>query len=209
MLYTPGTEALYDHGAEGVKARINHLVDVTNKAFADSGVKITINPVSTERLETTSDEDDINFVLTDLMGERSSDFEGLHNKRYVLGADVMVMFRPLMAQDSAKECGVSVPNYLKRLTHFARRNMVSIVNINCSDLALVHHLGHNLGLHHYRGEPDPLRTYEFGAGYAVKDKFTTIMASGDLSGGLDVWFSPTGCTVFQSTVEMSGSCLWC
>ncbi|NQZ11704.1 MAG: hypothetical protein HRT35_31520 [Algicola sp.] len=143
VLYTAGVVALYnsDH-----QTRINHLFAVTNQIYIDSGVLIQVNPVVTELTE-YSDTIRSEPALQSMTNQTDPAFINIHNRRFEVGADTVMLMRPSISGDL---CGAAWGNGDSGLLGDYRNYMYSTVSINCDDTVTAHELGHNMGLAHSR-----------------------------------------------------------
>jgi len=91
ILFAPGFAAAYP-GA-GTANRIHHLVDITNQAYADRGVRIVLRLVQMEQIDYT-DTGDNSGALNELT-DGSGPFEGVESLRQQFGADLVCLIRPI------------------------------------------------------------------------------------------------------------------
>ena len=194
VAFTYGTSASDQYGAE-LAARLAHIVRVSNSAFENSGVSLTIKNVGSYNLgdDTTLDADlileklknreDI-FSNIDNVLERKPDFFIHLSTNAVLDigglAPVLSSFNDGLVQ------------YLSIYNEHQNRAAVSIDN---SSTTLAHEIGHLMGLTHSRRQADgyPIGTFSWSLGHAVDNDFATIMAYETEFGsasGLEFFSSP-------------------
>src|SRR5690606_18817324 len=94
--------------------------------------------------------------------------------------DLVVLFRPMDLNSDL--CGLAnLGGYrtLGDMTSFQEKDYAySLVAIDCPvSSALVHELGHNMGLTHSHQEDGGGGTFPFATGYGVAGQFTTVMAT--------------------------------
>ena len=195
VAFTYGTSASDQYGAE-LAARLAHIVRVSNSAFENSGVSLTIKNVGSYNLgdDTTLDADlileklknreDI-FSNIDNVLERKPDFFIHLSTNAVLDigglAPVLSSFNDGLVQ------------YLSIYDEHQNRAAVSIDN---SSTTLAHEIGHLMGLTHSRRQADgyPTGTFPWSLGHAVDNDFATIMAYETEFGsasGLEFFSSPS------------------
>ena len=169
VLYTPDVVTLYSGDP---LTRIYHLIAVTNQIYIDSGVYIHISALAIELIDYTENVFS-GVALHDLTFQTSAAFADIPNRRYELGADMVVLMRPYVNGDSA--CGVAWINGFDGSVKYSKDYMFSHTSIDCSDYVMAHELGHNMGLAHSRRQNGIGATFPFALGYGVDDEFTTVM----------------------------------
>lgn len=174
-LYTQGASDLYPGGAA---TKINQLISVANQVYNDSGVGITLRPVY-HGLVDYNDSDDITTALNHLINKTDPAFEAVDQLRERYGADLVMLFRPLMSEDS--QCGLAQVGGYQTQGDFSdeieKSYAYSQLAINCPmDIVVAHELGHNMGLTHSYLEDGTGGTFAFSTGYGVDSQFATVMA---------------------------------
>lgn len=177
VVYTTGSQT-----ADFAKQRIAYLVSVSNKAYADSGVNMSLRLVHTE--PTSYVEANSNTTaLYDLAGGNGA-FSTIKATREKYGADLVYLFRPLWAS-VAGSCGST-------FVEFANGSLASagyafgtigdgvgkdIKTSYCNINAFTHEIGHSMGLVHdveYSGGVKGVFADSYAWG--VSGKFATIMS---------------------------------
>ena len=173
--YTVGAQALFPYGVE---TRINQLISVANQIYADSDVKISLRPVFHGLLD-YNDVDDMDTALNHLINKTDPAFADVDTLRASYGADLVMLFRP--QETAASRCGLAPVGGFNTAGDFSaeteRDYAYSHIAIDCpADIAVVHELGHNMGLTHSHFEDGSGGTFNFSTGYGVDSQFVTVMA---------------------------------
>jgi hypothetical protein len=176
-LYTEDAEGLYGNATT---TRINQLISVANQIYQDSGVGITLRPVHHARVPYQGSGGDMYQQLDSLTTANHPAFSQVKSWRERFGADMVVLFRPMDLNSDL--CGLAnLGGYrtLGDMTSFQEKDYAySLVAIDCPiSSALVHELGHNMGLTHSHQEDGGGGTFPFATGYGVPGQFTTVMAT--------------------------------
>ncbi|ALO46543.1 hypothetical protein PS2015_1896 [Pseudohongiella spirulinae] len=176
-LYTPDVRQIYGANAA---TRINQMFSVANQIFQDSGVGITLRPVYHNEVNYPGSDVDFYTQLDELTYGDHPAFGQVSTLRDQYGADLVVLFRPMAVQ--ARLCGLAnLGGYQTYgdLTAFDESEYAfSLVGIDCPvSSALVHEIGHNLGLTHSHLEDGGGGTFPFATGHAVDNQFATVMAN--------------------------------
>jgi hypothetical protein len=176
-LFTPDVRQMYGGHAA---TRINQMFSVANQIFQDSGVGITLRPVYHNEVNYPGRDVDFYTQLDELTYGDHPAFRQVSQLREQYGADLVVLFRPMTGQ--ARLCGLAnLGGYQTYgdLTAFDESEYAfSLVGIDCPvSSALVHEIGHNLGLTHSHLEDGGGGTFPFATGHAVDNQFATVMAN--------------------------------
>ena len=180
VLYTPGMLQLYP--GDTIMIRIQHLVDLANQAFGNSGIHVRFRLVHIGEKE-YADTGSMYTALDDLTGNRGV-FSDVELLRDLHGADQVTLLRRyvdagcglawIMQSDDARHAYAVV--------HDGQRDD----GYYCDDLTYIHEVGHNLGCAHDRDHAGFVRgMYDYSYGYqfqAGASWYRTIM-SYDCAGG--------------------------
>lgn len=221
VLYTPGLVTRYG-GESGAANRIEYFVALANKAYADSGVPITLRTVGRQLLN-IADATSNSTALSDLTANRGS-FAGVGTLRNSLGADGVLLLRPFYMSGQGGNCGVAwvggangtpmsgYANYAYAVV--SEGTDVAKSGYYCTDYTFAHELGHNLGLKHDRatntaqGGGTGALPYAFG--YGRQGVFGTVMSYyfpvlGKFSNPLDSTCSNGPCGVAETDTANSAN----
>ncbi|MDD5581510.1 MAG: zinc-dependent metalloprotease family protein [Methylobacter sp.] len=169
--------------ADFAKQRIKYLVDVSNQAYKDSGIKMALRLVHTR--STTYIESNANSTaLSDLAMDKGV-FAGTANLRNQYGADLVMLFRPLYAA-TAGSCGTTYVGFANGGGGNAAYGYGTIgdgyskdskTGYYCAANTFTHEIGHSLGNVHDR-EYSTSFSGKFSYSYAwgINGKFGTIMS---------------------------------
>lgn len=185
VLHTPGVATLYNGDAD---TRAQHLVNVANQVYLNSGLDITLRLVHSQQVDYPDlGKDDI--ALSDLTHGSHQAFNEISGLRSQYGADMVVLLRP---EDPAYQgrCGlgwVGGTNTTGRAEGNMsndKNNMFSHVVVQgCPDTTLVHELGHNMGLSHsWLQDNTGGGTFSYALGHGEPGLFSTIMGNPGLFG---------------------------
>ncbi|MGY6276717.1 reprolysin-like metallopeptidase [Methylomonas sp. MgM2] len=164
------------------KQRIQYLVDVSNQAYKDSGINMSLRLVHTR--QTSYPESGANAkALGDLAAGKGafSDTASLRN-RY--GADLVVLFRPLYA-NSTESCGITYVGFAKggnanpslgfsTVSDGYSRDAKS--NYYCDTNTFTHEIGHAFGNVHDREYSDFAGKFNYSYAWGINGKFGTVMS---------------------------------
>lgn len=197
IVYTPGMARNYP--GDALQTRLNHLVSLANQAYIDSKVGITLRLVHSAQVEysdTVSNRNalaDLNSMWEGKIGRTASEL------REQYGADLVSLIRPYN-KASGQSCGIAEGWGSYSRYGVFRGSATSVVSdrldtdsniFGCSDYALAHEIGHNMGSVHDRANADMyldengilVHTGEFGEGafpfsygYGKEGSFGTIMS---------------------------------
>jgi peptidyl-Asp metalloendopeptidase len=164
------------------KQRIKYLVDVSNQAYKDSGINMSLRLVHTR--STSYVENNANTqALDDLANERGS-FAGTRAVRDQYGADLVLLFRPLYAK-TAGGCGTAYVGFANGSNGFPDSGFSAIgdgyskdamSNYYCGPNTFTHELGHNLGNVHDREYSSFAGKFPYSYAWGINGKFGTIMS---------------------------------
>lgn len=189
ILYSAGYASQYP--GDQLAARLNELVAISNTAYSDSGVYITLNLVHTAQVS-VSDTLSNNDALDNLTNGVGA-FSGISALRTQYGADLVSLIRPYSSSQSGS-CGLAWLNGSQgqNISQFADSGYSAVLDGQfsvgsttyfCSDITLVHELGHNMGCAHDRANAsegtagDPYDgAYPYSYGYGIDGSFGTIMS---------------------------------
>ncbi len=181
LLYTPGLTASYG-GAQGVQTRLNNLVEVSNQAYLDSGVAISLRLVHSA--EINYNDATPNTRALDAVTSGSTPFQAVQSLRLQYGADLVSVVRPYQYPVHGN-CGITWQlgmngDFLADDPEFAY-SVVSdgedaVARTLCNDYVLVHELGHNMGSAHDRDHTFNTGIYSYSYGYGQSGAFGTIMS---------------------------------
>lgn len=181
ILYTPGLAARLGNG---LSARLDQLVALSNQAYRDSGVFIDLRLVHSEQVD-YSDETTNGDALEALTKAKAPAFAAVPGLRNAWGADLVSLIRPFN-NDLSGSCGNAWLNGEKgRPVADGKNYGYSVVSdgndVNgsrwyCTDLTFTHELGHNMGSAHDRAHAEEQGAYPYSYGYGVDKTFGTIMS---------------------------------
>lgn len=180
VLYTPDLVTRYG----SAQTLINNLIALSNQAYIDSKVAITLRAVLIQQVNYTVLNDN-GEALDELTDSTASAFSAISSLRAQYGADLVSLVRPF-DQPTAGSCGVgwvsggggrtiitdgsygfSVVSYGKD-THGS--------SYYCDNYTFTHELGHNMGSAHDRANSGSSGAYNYSYGYGIEGTFGTIMS---------------------------------
>lgn len=180
LLYTP--ELANQYGT-ALQARLDHLVALSNVAYQESGVNLTLRLVHQEAVtsSTTSNAETLQ-ALTHSQG----DFANVGALRNQYGADLVALLRPLSAEH--RNCGTAWINGangqdIKQYADYGYAVVSDGVNSGtkqyCNDYSLTQSLAHNMGSLAERSEySDGLQgAYPYAYDHVVLGQFGTLMTA--------------------------------
>ncbi|MCG6117273.1 MAG: M12 family metallo-peptidase [Aquimonas sp.] len=177
VLYSEGFAARYP--GEIAQTRVNHLVALTNRIFADSGLSLGLRLVGTDP-NAYPDSEGPNATLLQrmraaLLGQSTHPaLANLRNRRTASGADLVTFLRPHDIETRGN-CGIAY------LFGGGASNGVNVVSDGfsswslCADEVLAHEVGHNLGAEHQNGANSA--NAGFGTAHVLPGRLNTLMGS--------------------------------
>jgi hypothetical protein len=169
VAYTPQAAAAAG-GASSARSLAALAVAVTNDSFAASGVKLSVNLLSTLATTASGVGHASEATLTRLRTPGDGAYDNVHAARDATGADLV----SLLVADGGANCGIAY------YPHSAAYGF-SVVAQGCAvaNLSFPHELGHNLGASHDR-HVSGSGPYPYGFGTVnVAGRWRTIMAYND------------------------------
>ncbi len=175
VLYTDGMAAAYP-GSQ-VITKINALVDLANQAYTNSQVNTRLNLVNIQQISYT-DGGSLNTALTELI-DGTGVFSSVADLRDQYASDIVALIRKY--QTSNNSCGLAYVMQTVSSSFASRAFSVTQEGkagdgFRCSDYALAHEVGHNLGNVHDRANSTIKGAYDYSYGYDVAGVFGTIMS---------------------------------
>lgn len=168
--------------ADYAKQRIKYLVDVSNQAYKDSGINMSLRLVHTR--STSYVENNANSqALSDMANDKGA-FAGTAALRNQYGADLVALFRPLYAK-TAGSCGTAYVGFANgsgansALGYGAIGDGYSkdaLSNYYCGTNTFTHEIGHNLGNVHDREYSNATGKFPYSYAWGISGKFGTIMS---------------------------------
>jgi hypothetical protein len=182
VLYTDKAQT-----ADFATRRSRYLVDVSNQAYKDSGINMSLRLVHIR--QTPYVENNANSqALNDLATDRGA-FSGTASLRDQYGADLVMLLRPLYAQ-SAGGCGTAYVGFANGGDSFSNSGYSvvgdgyskdSLSNYYCRTSTFAHEIGHNLGNVHDREYSSFQGKFAYSYAWGIGGKFGTIMSYYDPS----------------------------
>ncbi|KAJ1438387.1 Metallo-peptidase family M12B Reprolysin-like-domain-containing protein [Ochromonadaceae sp. CCMP2298] len=154
VIYTPQAYDYFNNDSPTVQAFIDLAVQMTNDAYANSGISLRMRLVRGAEVQDTSfTETDFNTDLTRLQLTTDGYLDAEHMQRDMYAADAVV----LITSDS-QYCGLGYVD-IGSNDAFA----FSLISVYCPQ-SLAHEVGHNIGAHHDReaARNTDMSKYNFG-----------------------------------------------
>lgn len=192
--YTNGLAAALG-GQSQALTRINNLVDVTNQAYANSGVNATVRLVGTQQV-TYPDATDNGVALEEVSGQTQTGprtphpaFASLRAARDTLSADLVVLLRDFQSPEN-NGCGIAwlIGSGQTGIEQADAPYGYSVVSDGsdvdggdtffCRDESFAHEIGHNMGQAHNaeNSTSSGVHSYSYGYRETFSTGFYTIMA---------------------------------
>lgn len=192
--YTNGLAAALGGQSQAV-TRINNLVDITNQAYANSGVNATVRLVGAQQV-TYPDATDNGVALEEVSGQTqtgpttpSPAFAALRAARDTLSADLVVLLRDFQSPEN-NGCGIAwlIGSGQTGIEQADAPYGYSVVSDGsdmdggdtffCRDESFAHEIGHNMGQAHNaeNSTSSGVHSYSYGYRETFSTGFYTIMA---------------------------------
>ncbi len=180
IVYTAGAAAAVSNDIDTI---LSQIMAVTNQVYDDSQVEINLRLVHS--VEVNYNDTDSAETALDNISAGTSPFDNIESLRTQFGADLVMLLR---ASNGSNLCGLAtlagVLSGNPTLGHLPDPSTgYSTVYIDCLDDTTAHELGHNMGLSHSRRQ-DITENFQgslgYGTGYGIDDRFTTVMAYGEV-----------------------------
>jgi len=177
VLYTS-----FNQTASYAKQRIQYLVDVSNQAYKDSGINMSLRLVHTR--QTSYSESNANSQALDDLATSKGAFANVSTLRNEYGADLIALFRPLYAQTTGS-CGTTYVGFANGSNADPKLGFTTISdgyskdsksNYYCETSTFTHEIGHNFGNVHDREYSDFPGKFDYSYAWGINGKFGTIMS---------------------------------
>ncbi|MFZ1494731.1 MAG: reprolysin-like metallopeptidase, partial [Candidatus Competibacter denitrificans] len=177
ILYTPG---LANRLGNGLSARLDQIIALSNQAYRDSGVYINLRLVHKEQVN-YSDQTDNGSALDALTYGSDPTLAGVASLRDAKGADLVSLIRPFK-RATAGGCGIAWIGGRSGQAGYGYSVVSDGQDVDgsgyyCLDLSFAHELGHNMGSMHDRAHAGGgSGAYPYSYGYGVSGVFGTVMS---------------------------------
>mmetsp|Transcript_28720 Transcript_28720/g.61860 ORF Transcript_28720/g.61860 Transcript_28720/m.61860 type:complete len:1062 (+) Transcript_28720:186-3371(+) len=167
VLYTPQAFAYFNNDSPTVQAFIDLAVQMSNEAYANSGISLRMRLVRGAQVQDTSyTETDFDTDLTRLRSTNDGHLDAEHAQRDLYAADAVVLITSKSAY-----CGLG---YLDIETYDSLA--FSLISVYCPQ-SLAHEVGHNIGSNHDREAAGNYDMSEYNFGYCWDTSATTCSRS--------------------------------
>lgn len=184
VLYTNGYAAARGSDA-AAQARIQYFVALSNQAYKDSKVPITLRLVGTSKISGVDDITNSSSELSRVTAGYGA-YANVAALRKTYGADLVSVMRPFSMKQGGM-CGVGwVSGYGGTPVAWYGGYAYSVVSDGidgayyCTDYTFTHELGHNMGSMHDRAtvkaQGGGTGAYPYSFGYGTTGRFGTIMS---------------------------------
>ena len=176
VVYTPGMDTT------GLDTRLNQLVALTNQAYIDSKIVMSIRLVGKQLVSYT--ETSSNTTALSNLTYGAGAFSGIPALRTATGADLVALIRPFYYTQQLN-CGYAWINGSNGTSLTASKGFAAISDgtdrggsgYYCNNYTFAHELGHTMGNVHERGTNAPTAgAYPFSYGWGVSGTVGTIMS---------------------------------
>ncbi len=176
------TERMKERYGDTTDAKIQHFIDLTNKAFTDSGVRTELNLVRSERYAASGARE--SRLISDALAHIQSS-EIVADLRENYKADLVCLLREFAGAEEA--CGRAfVMNSNTGVNTSFESLAFSVVEVRpvddqlpigyCSEFTFAHEIGHNLGCAHDRDHAGVSGAFSYAFGYDEPGVFGTMMS---------------------------------
>ncbi|MGZ4999166.1 MAG: reprolysin-like metallopeptidase [Methylomonas sp.] len=164
------------------RQRIKYLVDISNQAYKDSKINMSLRLVHT-RATSYVESNTNSQALFDLASGKGA-FAGVAALRNQYGADLVALFRPLYAK-TAGSCGTTYVGFANGSGAYPELGYATIGDgyskdalsrYYCGTSTFTHEIGHNLGNVHDREFSNVAGKFPYSYAWGIDGKFGTIMS---------------------------------